>query len=54
MQAYMRMESLEYYALLTMYTGSIIGQANELSREQVDRLVETRTKLGITAGGRPV
>ena len=54
MQAYMRMESLEYYALLTMYTGSIIGQANELSREQVDRLVETRSRLGIPAGGRPV
>lgn len=54
MQAYMRMESLEYYALLTMYTGNIIGQANELSREQVDQLVETRTKLGIAAGGRPV
>ena len=54
MQAYMRMESLEYYALVTMYTGNIIGRANELSCEQVDRLVETRTKLGITTGGRPV
>lgn len=54
MQAYMRMESLEYYALLTMYTHSIIGQANKLSREQVDQLVETRIKLGVTAGGRPV
>ena len=51
MQAYMRMESLEYYALLTMYTGSIIGRANELSREQVDQLVETRLRMGITAGG---
>ena len=54
MQAYMRMESLEYYALLTMYTGSILGQASELSREQVDRLVETRSRLGIGTGGRPV
>ena len=53
MQAYMRMESLEYYALVTMYTGNIIGRANELSCEQVDRLVETRTKMGITTGGRP-
>lgn len=53
MQAYMRMESLEYYAMVTMYTGNIIGKANELSCEQVDRLVETRTKLGITTGGRP-
>lgn len=54
MQAYMRMESLEYYALLTMYTGSILGQASELSREQVDRLVETRSRLGVGTGGRPV
>ncbi len=53
MQAYMRMESLEYYALVTMYTGNIIGRANELSCKQVDRLVETRTKLGIKTGGRP-
>jgi len=53
MQAYMRMETLEYYALVTMYTDRI-GQANELSREQVDRLVETRARLGVTTGGRPV
>jgi L-fuculose-phosphate aldolase len=53
MQAYMRMESLEYYALVTMYTGNIIGRANELSCEQVDRLVEARTNLGISSGGRP-
>ena len=53
MQAYMRMESLEYYALVTMYTGNIIGRANELSCEQVDRLVGARTKMGITTGGRP-
>lgn len=53
MQAYMRMESLEYYALVTMYTSHIIGQANELSGTQVGQLVEARTKLGITAGGYP-
>lgn len=51
MQAYMRMESLEYYALVTMYTGSIIGRANELSREQVDRLMEARNRMGLAAGG---
>ena len=53
MQAYMRMETLEYYALITMYTGNIIGRANELSCEQIDRLVETRTRLGVASGGRP-
>lgn len=54
MEAYMRMESLEYYALITMYTGNILGRANELTEAQIDRLIETRRGLGITAGGRPV
>lgn len=54
MQAYYRMESLEYYAMLTMYTESIIGRANELSCGQVDRLMDIRSHLGITTGGRPV
>lgn len=53
MQAYFRMESLEYYALVMMYTGNIIGRANELSCEQVDKLIDIRTKLGINTGGRP-
>ena len=47
MQAYMRMESLEYYALVTMYTSYIIGRANELSGTQVDRLLETQTATSI-------
>jgi L-fuculose-phosphate aldolase len=54
MQAYYRMESLEYYAMVTMYSSSIIGKANELSCEQVDKLLDARTRLGIMTGGRPV
>lgn len=42
MQAYYRMESLEYYAKVTMYTESVIGRANELSCGQVDRLMDIR------------
>ncbi len=53
MQAYYRMESLEYYATVTMYSRSIIGRANELSCGQVDKLLDTRERLGITTGGRP-
>lgn len=53
MQAYFRMETLEYYAMVSMYTDNIIGKANELSCEQVDRLVEARTLMGTTTGGRP-
>ncbi len=52
-EAYHRMESLEYYALVTMYTRSIIGQARVLSGDQVDLLLQTRENLGIHAGGVP-
>lgn len=54
MEAWMRMESIEYYALVSMYTHGLIGQANELTCEQVDRLIERRTNSGITTGGRPL
>ncbi|MBR1780550.1 MAG: class II aldolase/adducin family protein, partial [Oscillospiraceae bacterium] len=54
MEAWMRMESVEYYALVSMYTHGLIGQANELTCDQVDRLIERRTRSGITTGGRPL
>ena len=54
MEAWMRMESVEYYALVSMYTRGLIGQANELTCEQVDRLIQRRTNSGITTGGRPL
>ena len=31
MEAWMRMESIEYYALVSMYTHGLLGQANELT-----------------------
>jgi L-fuculose-phosphate aldolase len=52
-EAYYRMESLEYYATVLMYTGSVIGKANQLSCSQVDSLIEIRGKLGIKSGGYP-
>lgn len=52
-EAYYRLESLEYYATVTMYTGSIIGRANELSHNQVSDLVNIRERLGIKTGGIP-
>lgn len=54
MEAWMRMESVEYYALVSMYSNGLIGQANELTSSQVDRLIERRTNSGITTGGRPL
>lgn len=52
-QAFYRLESIEYYATILMYTGNIIGRQNVLSCEQVNKLLDIRHKLGITAGGTP-
>lgn len=52
-EAFYRLESIEYYATILMYTGRIIGKANELSCNQVDELINIRQKLGITSGGIP-
>lgn len=53
MEAYHRMESLEHYATILMYTGNIINKSNELSCDQVDELLKIRQKLGIKGGGVP-
>ncbi|MGZ9586928.1 class II aldolase/adducin family protein [Paenibacillus marinisediminis] len=52
-EAYYRMESLEHYALMLMYSGRIINQANELNCNQVSDLITIRAKMGITSGGTP-
>ncbi|WP_340147232.1 hypothetical protein [Ruminiclostridium josui] len=36
-----------------MYTGNIIGKANELSSKQISELVEIRRNFGINTGGVP-
>ncbi len=53
MEAWYRLEATEHYAMILMYTGNIIGKANVLSCEQVNDLIEIRSKLGITSGGIP-
>jgi L-fuculose-phosphate aldolase len=53
MQAFYRLESVEYFATIMMYTGNIIGKSNVLSCDQVAPLLETRAKLGIKGGGIP-
>ncbi len=53
MEAFYRLESLEYYATILMYTGNILGKQNELSCKQVDDLLDIRQKLGISSGGAP-
>ncbi|MCL1812650.1 MAG: class II aldolase/adducin family protein [Treponema sp.] len=53
MEAWYRLESLEHYAMILMYTGNIIGKANVLSCEQIRELIKIREKLGIRTGGVP-
>ncbi|MDR1893161.1 MAG: class II aldolase/adducin family protein [Spirochaetales bacterium] len=53
MEAWYRLESVEHYAMILMYTGNIIGKANVLSCDQVRELVKIREKLGIRTGGLP-
>lgn len=53
-EAFHRMESLEHYATIMMYTSNIIGKSNELSCNQVGELIEMRTNMGIKSGGVPV
>ncbi|MFO1445643.1 class II aldolase/adducin family protein [Bacillus sp. Bva_UNVM-123] len=52
-QAYYRMESLEHYALMLMYSNNIINKANELNCSQISDLITMREKMGITTGGVP-
>jgi len=54
MEAFFRLESMEHYAMILLYTGSLIGRAKTLSYDQVSELVEIRRKLGMSGGGVPV
>ena len=53
MEAWMRMEAIEYYALITTYLYGPVGPACELTPEQVDRLVRRREASGVLTGGYP-
>lgn len=52
-EAYYRMESLEHYALMLMYSNNIINKANELNCSQISDLIHIRENLGIKTGGVP-
>ena len=53
MQAFYRLESIEYYAKITVLTQNILGSEKELTHDQIAALLETRKKLGIVTGGLP-
>jgi L-fuculose-phosphate aldolase len=54
MEAYFRMESLEHYATILMYSNNILKKANELNRSQIADLIQVRESMGIKAGGVPI
>lgn len=51
--AYYRLESIEYYAKMTLITKYILKGENELSAEEVMNLIKMREKFGIRLGGKP-
>ncbi len=54
MDAYMRMESLEYFAEMVLKAKLFFGNdVNQYTDEQIEQLIEIRRKLGINRGGRP-
>jgi L-fuculose-phosphate aldolase len=54
MEAYFRMESLEHYATILMYSNNILKKAIELNRSQIADLIQVRESMGIKAGGVPI
>ena len=46
LSAYMKMESLEFYAEL-MYKSKMLGGPKEFTKEEIDKLVEVRHKMGM-------
>ncbi len=53
MDAYMRMESLEYFAEIILKSEQYFKSVNEFTEEQVEELIKIRENLGIHRGGRP-
>lgn len=51
--AYYRLESMEYYAKILLITDKLIGSQQQLSDEQIERLIAMREKFGVRQGGTP-
>jgi L-fuculose-phosphate aldolase len=54
LQAYYRMEEVEYFAKTMLYARLLGTESNLLTEKQIDDLLEQREKWGIDTGGRPV
>jgi L-fuculose-phosphate aldolase len=54
MEAYFRMESLEHYALIYMYTENVLKNSKQLNCRQVTDLINIRERYGVKSGGVPI
>jgi len=52
-EAYFRMEAVENFAIISIYSMNIFNGAGRLDKRQVDALLDIRRNLGISSGGRP-
>ncbi len=52
-EAFHRLESLEHYASMMLYTTRVLGTYNHLDCEQVNTLIKMRQGMGIESGGIP-
>ena len=53
MQAYFRLEAVEYYAKIILNTKYVMGAYRRLSEKQIDDLLVIRNNLGVGSGGVP-
>ena len=44
-EAFYRLESMEHYATILIYTGKLLGKSSSLSGEQIEELTEIRRRL---------
>ncbi|MGI6730412.1 MAG: class II aldolase/adducin family protein [Anaerovoracaceae bacterium] len=51
MEAWFRMESLEHNAKVILYSTRILGKANKLSCNEIERLIGIRESMGVYSGG---
>lgn len=54
LEAWRRMEAVEYCANATYIIEQIAEQPKSLTKEQVEQLIEIRSDMGITTGGIPI
>ena len=53
-EAWYRLESIEFFANILMFSDNIIKEQNVLTCDQVNQLIDIRTRGGVLTGGVPI